>query len=229
MESDTDDAFDLADHVVATSESEPPEETVTRLFGTPDPQTAVAAQETVAQLFAATDGVPDSGTDDEGAVACCARYLLDPDGETRHEIHVGERVDYAQCVDGALIAAELADGDSATVRSLDPVSCQPVTFDVSGADVAVAPDGAVVSMGMADSVPASANMLSFGIGMVTGESDPEAHVDDPLDVFCTNFNAFESVETYEEWAAGADAVSVAVPAPTFGAMIRHLVSGPGFD
>lgn len=239
----------IADRVVATSESAPPEETVSRLFGDHEPHEAAVARETIAKLFGEHDtaesaqvqqemasffGVEDAEAlettpNEDGGVACGAADLLGPDEATRHELHVGERVEHAHCIDGALIAAELVEGGPASVHSVDPVSGEAVTFDVTDEAVTVDPEDAVVSMGMADSVPNDADMVTLGIAMGDGETSLESYVDDPLDLFCRNFNAFEDVATYRQWAGDADAVSVAVPATAFASMIRELVSSPAFD
>lgn len=246
---DTDDSIDVADHVVATSESEEPEETVERLFGEHDPLQAASAQEAVANLFGERDS-EGSATEPEamteffgqhrrqessgGAIAtgdsaCSALDELRPDGETRHELHYDDRIDYGHCVDGVLFAAELVDHEPVTVRSFDPVSDEPVTFEIADGGREVTPTGAVVSMGMAEDVPETEDMITFGVGMATGENDPESYVDHPLDLFCRNFNAFERRETYEQWAADSDAVSVAIPAEVFASLIRRFVSSPAFD
>lgn len=231
MDSDSsaDDGIDIADHVVATSEPETPGETVARLFGDHDPQESEAARETIAKLFDADDrleAVDEASASDEGV--CRGAATTRPDEPTRHEIHVGDSVEYAHCLDGALITAELVGHEPATVRSFDPVSGEPVTFRIADDGRTVTPADAVASMGMAAAAVDSEDMIGFGVGMAVGERDAGAYVEDPLDVFCRNFNAFERVESYRQWADDADAVSVAVPAAVFAELIHGLVDSPAF-
>lgn len=248
-DSDAPERIDVAEHVVATSETEDPKETVARLFGEREPQDSARAQETVAKLFGRHDDRQESRRiqetmanlldDDSGEsegdsfegddIDCGTVDELRPDEETRHELRFDDRVEYAHCVDGALIAAELTDSERVVVRSFDPVSGKPVNFDTADGGREVTPPDAVVSMGMAEAAADSENMVDFGVGMATGEKDPGAYVEDPLDVFCRNCNAFENRESYRRWAADADAVSVAVPADVFAEMIRDLVSSSAFD
>lgn len=228
-DSDAPERIDVAEHVVATSETEDPEETVAKLFGRHDDrQESRRVQETMANLLDDDSGESEGDSFEGDDIDCGPADELRPDEETRHELRFDDRVEHAHCVDGALIAAELTDAERVAVRSFDPVSGEPVNFDAAD-DREVTPPDAVVSMGMAEAAADSENMVDFGVGMATGEKDPGAYVEDPLDVFCRNFNAFENRENYRRWAADADAVSVAVPADVFAEMIGDLVSGLAFD
>jgi hypothetical protein len=158
-----------------------------------------------------------------------AADLLRPCEETRHEIHFGEATEYAHCIDGAPIAAELLEVTPVTVRSQDPVSGGAVVFEVSKEGVAVYSNDVVVSMGIAEAAAADVDVVSPGVAMARGDVRPETYVDDPLDRFCRNFDAFEDVATYEEWVTEGEAVSLAVPATVFAGMIRDLVESPALD
>lgn len=197
----------------------------------------------LAQLVVATSG-PDDGRDPIAAlvggrpagerlaangVTLGVEDLL-ADGNTRHELLLEDRVEYLPCVADALEAAVLVDQDPVTVRSVDPVTDQPVTFEITDDDVDVTPVGAVVSIGMAEAVPDSVDVTDLTIAAACGDELPGGR--DPEDfpsLVCAYVNAFESVETYEEWADDVEAVSVAVPAEKMLPGIREFVDGPAFD
>lgn len=205
-----DDPLDLTDHVVATSEETDPAETVAFLFGT-DQHGPDTTRDPVTEQFLEKDvtiGVED--------------YLLDE--ETRHELRFDDRIEYVPCVGDALIAAALLDHEPVTVRSLDPVTGEPVVFEVTDEDVDVTPPEHVVSIGMSTAIPDSETMISVVGSDVTSGRD----YDDPLS-HCQYVNAFESVETYERWAEEVDAVTIALPAEPLMAGTRRFAAGPVFD
>lgn len=216
----TTNGLDVTDHVLATSEPEPPEETVARLFGDRDAETTDDVLAAIATLF---DAAPSGGAG--VGPACPDVDELAPAEETRHEVHVGDSVEYAHCADGALFTAELVDHTPVTVRSLDPVSDAPVTFEIAADERTVRPSDAVVSIGMAEAAPDGEDMLSLGVRLARHGDAPEIDVDDPVDLLCRNVNAFERLAHYEEWASERSAVTVAVPADAFMDDIRRLSAG----
>lgn len=198
----------IAEHVVASSEAEPPEETVERLYGEHDESDATRALELIGELAGneeSTTGGPDA---------------MD---EYRHVVEIGESLEPAACADGALFAAEAAPVESVTVRSRDPVRDATVRFERDADGWSVTPDGAVVSLGMAADVAEAEDLVTAGIDVASGGC-----VDDRAEaVLCRNVTAFVDVDAYETWAADADAVSVAVPATVFAAMIRDVAAEVG--
>lgn len=192
----------LAEHVVASSEPEAPEETLERLYGDHEEADAERALSAVA---AVVGGGEATGADEA-------------DVERRHEVDFGDRVERAACADGALFAAEAAPVESVTVRSRDPVRDETVRFERDADGWAVTPDDALVSLGLAADVAEDEDMLTAGLGLASGGC-----VDDRAgDVLCRHFNAFVDVDAYETWAAASDAVSVAMRATAFAAMIRDV-------
>lgn len=210
FDSNSDKPFDLAEHVVATSESGDPEETVARLLGTDQH----GSESTLAALT-------DQFIENDHTFSAEDYFL---DDETRHELHFGDRVEYVPCVGDALIAAALVDHESVTVRSFDPVTDEPVVFEITDESIAVTPDDHVVSIGMSTAIPDSETMSS----VIGSDFVLQRDYDDPLS-HCQYINAFESVATYEQWAAEVDAVTVALPAGPLMAGARQFVAGPVFD
>lgn len=200
----------LAEHVVASSEAEPPEDTLEKLYGEHDESDATRALELIGEL--AGDGETTTGGPDAG-------------DECRHVVEIGDSLEPAACADGALFFAEAAPAESVTVRSRDPVRDATVRFERDADGWSVTPDGAVVSLGMAADVAAADDLVTAGIDLASG-----GQVNDRAEaVLCRNVTAFVDVGAYETWAADVEAVSVAVPATVFAAMIRDVAAEIGLD
>lgn len=215
MSHDPDDAdrLDLADHAVASSEPGDPAETIAKLVG--DDHGLASLTERFVEA---------------GVSVRIEDYFLE--GETRHELRFGDRVEHVPCVADALQAAVLVDHDPATVRSVDPVTGRPVTFEVADDGLAVTPADALVSFGVAralvESTPDSVDAIDLSAGMLAGD-DCTGVDGDVRDLYCRYINAFERRETYREWATDVDAVTVALPAEPLVTWTRRFVAGPVFE
>lgn len=124
---------------------------------------------------------------------------------TRHEVHVNDRVRYANCALDALMAAVMAEQATVTVRSIDPVAATPVTITVSDDAVEVSPEGALICFGM-DLDPADVEAVGS-----LAEWSVQDDKDEIRDSVCQYTNAFESEATYEQWASTTDSVTAPLP------------------
>lgn len=143
-------------------------------------------------------------------------YATEP---TRHEVHVDGRVRYSPCVLDALSAAVMEPTDPVTVRSVDPESGKPVTFSVVDGAVDVSPAAAVISFGIAATIPALQSSGEPVFSWVLQGDD-----DDVRAAFCRFTNAFESRASYDRWADGTEAVAVPVRPQAAVALIRQYVA-----
>lgn len=140
------------------------------------------------------------------------------DAQTRHEVHLDDRIQYALCAIDALAAAAMEEQDPVTVHSTDPVTENTVTFVVSDDAVEVTPADAVISFGMAPAnVPDEAADGSF-VASISQEPPSVREV-----AFCHYINAFETVDAYEQWAAETDGLTIPIPATKLGSLVRQMV------
>ncbi len=148
------DGTDWIEHVGPTSEVEPPETTVGRLFG-PDPDEA-----RLTESFRSRD-----------VTITAADYFREE--ETRHEVHVGDRVEDVPCVADALEVAALLDHVPVRVHSTAPVSDGVVRFEVTDDDLVVDPESHVVSVGSAralvEGLPDEVEVMIVTADVLTGE------------------------------------------------------------
>lgn len=136
---------------------------------------------------------------------CVDRTDLYSETPTRHEVRVAGRIRYAYCVLDALAAAVMEDQPIVEVRSIDPVTGTPVTFTVRDDGVDVSPESAWICYGSrvdAEAVEAAGSFAAWAV------QDDKREVRDAV---CTYTNAFESEETYEQWAAETDSVTAPLP------------------
>lgn len=142
-------------------------------------------------------------------------YTEDP---TRHEVRVNGRIQYSPCVLDALGAAVMEDQNPVTVRSVDPVTRTPVTFTVDEETVNVTPEDAVVTFGIASAIPELEDSEQTIFSWMLQEDTSGV-----TDAFCQYINAFESEDTYEQWAAKTDGKTVAVRPTSIGSLIQQYV------
>ncbi|ELZ21141.1 alkylmercury lyase [Halosimplex carlsbadense 2-9-1] len=137
---------------------------------------------------------------------------------TRHEVHVDGHVHYSPCVVDALTAAELEGHTPVTVRSVDPVTRTPVTFTVGDEAMDISPADAVISFGVAPSIPAleSTDESIFSWMFQADASSVSA-------AFCQYINAFESRDTYDQWRADTTGKTVLVQPQTVRAFVQQYV------
>lgn len=135
---------------------------------------------------------------------------------TRHEVHADGDTGYTPCALDALAAAAMADGPT-TVRSTDPVTDATVTVEVSDESVAVTPEDAVISIGRKPD-PDVELASNESIIDLARETDSDAFVDD----FCKYGNAFESEDTYADWAANTEATSFPASAEKTATLLHRL-------
>lgn len=113
-------------------------------------------------------------------------------GPTRHAVHVGEDVEHVPCVIDALVVALLVDADPVEVRSESPDG-ETVRFLVTGNEITVTPESAVVSfgLGLEESTDPDPSSLDESL------NDPDA----PLPTTCLVTNSFPNSAAYQHWAA----------------------------
>lgn len=137
---------------------------------------------------------------------------------TRHEVHVNDRIRYSPCVLDALAAAVMETQNPVTVRSVDPITRKPVRFIVDDAAVDVTPADAVITFGIASSIPELEASDESIFSWILQEDAPTV-----TDTFCQYINAFESTATYEQWAAETDGKTVPIQPASVGSLIRRYV------
>ena len=137
---------------------------------------------------------------------------------TRHEVHVNDRIRYSRCVLDGLVVAVMVVQNPVTVRSVDPVTRTPVTFTVRDDTVEVTPEDAVITFGIASTIPelesSEKSVFNWMIQADTGRV---------TDAFCQFINAFESSETYELWAAEIEGKTVLIRPKAAEALIRQYL------
>lgn len=112
---------------------------------------------------------------------------------TRHAVHARETVEYVPCVMDAMIVALRLDSDPGEIHSEPPGGGEMVRFQVTGDEISVTPEDAVVS---------------FGLGLEES-ADPDLEIIDqslndpntPILTTCSVINAFPDSAAYERWAA----------------------------
>jgi hypothetical protein len=143
------------------------------------------------------------------------------DGETPHEVHLND-VRYSPCVIDALIAARLEPTTPVTVRSMDPVSGEPVTFEV-GDDWTATPASVIVSYGTTADMPDPSETDNVWVD-VDEEDFGETGV-----YVCPFINAFESEDHYEQWVGETNVMTMPLTASQAKWMTRKITDSPLFD
>ena len=185
---------DFADHLAAVSNLETPPETMEDYWA----------------LFAEQLAASDRTIEPEDL------YTDDP---TRHEARVNGQIQYSPCILDALGAAVMEDQEPVTVRSVDPVTRTPVTFTVNDETVDVTPEEAVITFGIAPTIPElEASDETIFSWMLQAETPSLTNT------FCQYINAFESAHTYEQWAAETDGETVPFQPASVGMMIQRYVA-----
>lgn len=137
---------------------------------------------------------------------------------TRHEVHVDGHIHYSPCVVDALTAAELEAKTPVTVRSVDPVTRTPITFSVGDEAMDVAPADAMITFGIASSIPALESSDESIFSWMIQADTPSLST-----AFCQYINAFESADTYEQWRADTTGKTVLVQPQATRALIQQYV------
>jgi hypothetical protein len=106
------------------------------------------------------------------------------------------------------LAYSFLTGETGTVRSTTPVRGETVTFDIGADDLAVSHDEAVVSLGVSDHLD--------------GVDVDSAPVETVYRQVCGYIQTFADRAEYEQWAAEADAVTMALSAEEGVAVAREL-------
>lgn len=139
---------------------------------------------------------------------------------TRHEVHGNEGIRYAHCAMDALAAAVIEAQSTVTVRSVDPVSGNPVRFTVSDDAVEISPEGALVCFGSTVDV---ADVEAAGSFAAWAVQDDKREVKAAV---CQYTNAFESEATYERWAAQTESVTAPLPPANVVPVLQKLLRQP---
>ena len=194
---DTDDRIDLpsdfADHLATVSNLETPPETMGDYWAR------------FAEQLRASDQT----------IEPADLYTEDP---TRHETHVNSQIQYSPCILDALGAAVMEEQNPVTVRSVDPVTRTAITFTVDDSTVDVTPTDAVITFGIAETIPELEDSDEPIFSWMLQAETPTL-----TDTFCQYINAFESAHTYEQWAAETDGKTVTFQPAFVGTLIRRYV------
>lgn len=142
-------------------------------------------------------------------------YIEEP---TRHEVHVDGQIHYSPCVVDALTAAELEAQTPVTVQSVDPVTRTPVTFTVGHEAMDVSPADAVITFGIASTIPALESSNESIFSWMLQADTPSVST-----AFCQYINAFESADTYEQWNADTTGKTMLVQPQAARALIQQYV------
>ena len=196
-ESQPDDRIDLppdfANHLAAVSNLETPPETVGDYWAA------------FAEQLAASDRTIEPED----------LYTDDP---TRHEVRVNGQIRYSPCILDALGAAVMETQDPVTVRSVDPVTRTPITFTVQNGGVDVTPEDTVITFGIAASIPELEDSDEPIFSWMLQAETPTL-----TNTFCQYINAFESADTYEQWAAETDGKTMPFQPAAVRSLIRKYV------
>ena len=196
-ESHTDDRIDLppdfADHLAAVSNLETPPETMAEYWS----------------RFADQLAVSDQTIEPEDL------YTEDP---TRHEVHIDDHIRYSPCILDALGAAVMEAQNPVTVRSVDPMTRKPVMFTVEDEAVDVTPEDAVITFGIAATIPELEDSNETIFSWMLQAEKPNL-----TNTFCQYINAFESADTCDQWAAETDGKTVPFHPKSVGTLIRRYV------
>lgn len=142
-------------------------------------------------------------------------YTAEP---TRHEVRVNGQIRYSPCILDALGAAVMEHQDPVTVRSVDPVTKTPIMFTVNNETVDVTPEEAVITFGIASTIPELEDSDEIIFSWMLETEMPTL-----TNVFCQYTNAFESTDTYEQWAAETDGETVPFQPAVVGTLTRRHV------
>jgi hypothetical protein len=196
-ESQPDDRIDLptdfANHLAAVSNLETPPETIGDYWA----------------MFAEQLAASDRTIEPEDL------YTDDP---TRHEVRVNGQIRYSPCILDALGAAVMETQDPVTVRSVDPVTRTPITFTVRNRGLDVTPEEAVITFGIAPSIPELEDTDETIFSWMLQAETPTL-----TNTFCQYINAFESADTYEQWAAETDGKTMPFQPAAVRSLIREYV------
>lgn len=138
------------------------------------------------------------------------------DQPTRHEVRFNDRKRYAHCALDALAAAVMEEPETATVRSIDPVSTAPITVAMEDDAITVSPDSALICFGF-DLAPGDLEEAGS-----VAEWALQAEQGKVQSGICQYTNAFENHDTYEQWAAETDSVSLPLPPGNVVRLLQEL-------
>lgn len=140
------------------------------------------------------------------------------DEPKRHEVQLNDRIRYSPCVIDALTAAILEPQSPLTVRSVDPVTATPVEITVMRDSIHYTPDEAVLTFGIAPSIPDLESSDESIFEWMIQSDRPSVS-----SAFCQYINAFESDESYRQWEAETDGVTIPVQPASVEALIRGFI------
>lgn len=139
------------------------------------------------------------------------------DEDTRHAVHLEDSVEHVPCILDALIVSLVTPDDPVRIESTSPVDDAVVEYRISDDVVDVAPEGAVISFGIA---PEDANGIQYG----------DDFEDDARIGSCSYINSFADERTYEQWADETDAAAVMkLSVDAAAAVARRLATSELFE
>lgn len=125
--------------------------------------------------------------------------LLISDGETRHEVRIGDEVHHTYCFLDALVLPFVLDR-RVEIRSHPPGGGESVEVVATPRRLEATPASTVMSFGVALDLPEAADEL--------GTDDPAGLLDLTHAEACPRINAFPDEASYRAWDREAEAVSV---------------------
>lgn len=141
------------------------------------------------------------------------------DEPKRHEVQLEDGIRYSPCVIDALTAAILEAQSPVTVRSVDPVTHTPVELTVMEDSIRYRPDTALLTFGIAPSIP-DLEQSDDSIFTWMLQSDRRS----VSAAFCQYINAFEAAESYHQWEADTDGITIPAQPDAVEALIRRFVA-----
>lgn len=125
--------------------------------------------------------------------------LLVSDGETRHEVRIGDQVHHTYCILDALVLPFVLDRP-VEITSQPPVDGDVIRITATPERLTATPASTIVSFGTSLDFPETTDALD--------EGDPAGLLELTHDEGCPKINAFPDREAYEAWAKQAEAVTL---------------------
>lgn len=157
-------------------------EEIAAFYGTETVETAADWLDALDDGLEPTDG--DAMRVEDLCTTADSSHVLETDAETQAY----------QCVIDPMVVPFLT-GESATVRSVCPVTGEDILFEITGTEVTASPESAFFSLGVAPDA--------------TGR--PPYTPEEVYGSFCPYGNVFASKVAYEQWAAETEAITTRLP------------------
>lgn len=110
---------------------------------------------------------------------------------TRHAVRIGDTVEHVSCVMDAMIVALSVETRPIEIESQPPSGGEPVQFHVTDENIAVTPESAVVSFGIAYEEADNTDV---------GDVKELLNEDSVIPTTCSLINAFSDSKAYDRWS-----------------------------